>query len=77
MNKQPFYHCGHFTGKKLDIEKIVKSTQTVLKDTVEYYDNELLFTATSNVSYIINKKLAKIGIIGDVEAEPGDPCDLM
>jgi hypothetical protein len=50
----------------------------VLKDSIEYYNNELLFTATSDVSSIANRKLAIIAKIEtECSAEPGDPSDLI
>jgi hypothetical protein len=80
MNKQPFYHGGYdIKGDGKAIVKAIKSIKTVLKGTVEFYNEELLFTATSDVSEEANEKLRAIPGVANVriEAEPGDPADLM
>jgi hypothetical protein len=78
VNKQPFYHACYLSGKKEDILKALSGIRTVLKDSIEYNNNELLFTATSDVSSIVNKKLSRIAEIEtECNAEPGDPSDLL
>ena len=80
MNKQPFYHAAELKGNKKAIIKVIGSIKTVIKDTIEYYNNELLFTATSDVSNFANNQLQDIpgiSIMVPVGAEPGDPADLI
>jgi len=80
MNKQPFYHAGHLRGDSKTIIKMVKTIKTVLKSSVEYVNDELLFTATSDVGAETLEALKKIpGTVIESEfyVEPGDPADLM
>jgi hypothetical protein len=81
MNVQPFYHCAEqVKGDKRAIIKAIKSIKTVLKDTVDLFNGELLFTATSDVSNEANEKLKALpGVtMGDeIDAEAGDPADLL
>ena len=81
MNKQPFYHCGEeIKGNKASIIKAIKSIKTVIKSSVEFYNGELLFTATSDVSEEANaalKALPNVVVGVEIGAEAGDPADLM
>ena len=79
MSKQPFYHCGEgLVGDRDEIIKAIKSIKTVLKDSIELFNGELLFTATSDVSNIANIKIKEIATIEqDIFADPGDPADLL
>jgi hypothetical protein len=84
MNKQPFYHEAQLDLDATSAnEKIIKDTvckiPTVLKDTFEYFSDELFFTATSDVSALATLELQSKGVVFKyiVSAEPGDPTDLM
>lgn len=84
MNKQPFYHVRYLDLDATSAnEKIIKDSvckiPTVLKDSFEYYSDELLFTATSDVSVQVTTKLESKGVVfkHSISAEPGDPADLM
>ncbi len=82
-NKQPFYHCAQYTNvSKVEQEEIISKIskiRTVLKETVNVDGDEITFTATTDVSSRGNDVIKKI--IGDrlilIDAEPGDPADLM
>lgn len=83
MNHQPFYHQAELRGDEKVIskaEKAIQKIRTVLKDTVECFNEELLFTATMDVSSLANDALEKIPgltILKPVDAEAGDPADLL
>lgn len=72
MNKQPFYHATEADLSEKDLARI-KSHPDVILESVEYCNRELLFTATREIT------ANELGIKTDygLEAEPGDPCDLM
>lgn len=84
-NKQPFYHCAQYENvSKVEQEEIVDKIsriRSVLRDTVEADNDELLFTATSDVSSraaeVVKKIIGDRLIGGDIDVEAGDPADLM
>lgn len=78
-NKQPFYHQATLETNA-EILRAIKRIKTVIKSSVEIFEDELTFTATSNVSYEANeilKKFKHVKLLHPVEAEAGDPADLM
>lgn len=81
MNKQPYYHCGQeVIGDEKLIVKAVKKIPTVIKTSVELFNGELLFTATSDISTEANKVLKRlpgVRVVVPIDAEPGSPEDLM
>lgn len=79
MNKQPYYHGGEVDGDPGGIIEAVKSVEAVIEDTVAFVNNELLFTATRDVSQTVERKLQDLGyaLLTPIDAEPGDPNDLM
>lgn len=81
MNKQPHYHWAQFEGKcdSKKIREIIASFDDVLEDTIEIMGGEILFTATDDLSYEIQPKIEEAGVnlVADMDAEPGDPADLM
>lgn len=84
MNKQPFYHAAEIDGDEKYIVKAIKELKGVVKSSVEYFNGELLFTATSDVSEEANNALMTLknkGLIKTipalVDAEPGDPSDFL
>lgn len=84
MNKQPFYHQAELEGEEAQIVNAIYGIRGVLKGSVDYVCGELLFTATRDVSVEANNALAKLKsenrineITVWVNAEPGDPQDLM
>lgn len=84
MNKQPFYHQCEVVGDPSAICGAMRRIKSVIKSSVEYGCDELLFTATTDVCSEANHRLMTLRSEGLVEkikypvnAEPGDPCDLM
>lgn len=70
MNLQPFYCSCEVDGLSSKQLESVIEIQGVLKDSIEYYNSELLFTATREISEV------EIGFNVTVECVAGDPCDL-
>lgn len=84
MNKQPFYHSGYIDSDKTEatedqIKTAIIKIPKVLRNTYEFYCDELLFTATSDVSVGATAECRAIGVvfITPIDSEPGDPCDLI
>lgn len=83
MNKQPWYHqteIENADGREDEIRRIVaKHGVAVLEDTIDIVNGELLFTSTSGASWAIEKALEEAGfqLSCPLDAEPGDPADLI
>ncbi len=72
-NNQPFYHCAETDGLSESDLKRVREIPDVIPESVEYYEGEILFTATREISESELRFKTKHGLHND----PGSPDDLM
>ena len=72
-NKQPCYHACETEGLGEENIKDLGKIGGILADTIEYYEGDLLFTATRE----INKSELPFDTKNGLTFEWGDPADLM